>query len=282
MVTRRLFLAKSVTASAAIIAMSPLVRAATSGRKLANFGFISGIIGKELEGDWKAVLKKCVEYGFTEIELGKYLGDSASAFLTYCKQIGIRPTVGGISLSTKEDDIQKSLDALDELNIKIAVNYWPWLSGGPFKLDDCKKSVELLNILGAACRKRGISFCWHNHNKEFIEMEEGLPFDFLMTHTDKDLVKCEMDVYWVAKGGVDPLAYLQKYAGRYEILHLKDMSRTYEKTFECVGKGSIDFPSILKEANKQAIKHYFVEYDNVSDGMACLKTSGEYLQKLSF
>jgi len=282
MVTRRLFLAKSVTASAAIIAMSPLVRAATSGRKLANFGFISGIIGKELEGDWKAVLKKCVEYGFTEIELGKYLGDSASAFLTYCKQIGIRPTVGGISLSTKEDDIQKSLDALDELNIKIAVNYWPWLSGGPFKLDDCKKSVELLNILGAACRKRGISFCWHNHNKEFIEMEEGLPFDFLMTHTDKDLVKCEMDVYWVAKGGVDPLAYLQKYAGRYEILHLKDMSRTDEKTFECVGKGSIDFPSILKEANKQAIKHYFVEYDNVSDGMACLKTSGEYLQKLSF
>jgi sugar phosphate isomerase/epimerase len=282
MVTRRSFLATSITASAAILTMNPLASAVTSGRKLANFGFISGIIGKELEGDWKALLKKCVEYGFTEIELGKYLGDSASAFLAYCKEIGIRPTVGGISLSSKEEDIQKSLDALDELNIKIAVNYWPWLSGGPFKLDDCKKSVELLNILGAACRKRGITFCWHNHNKEFVEMEEGLPFDFLMTHTDKDLVKCEMDVYWVAKGGADPLALLQKYAGRYQILHLKDMTRGDEKTFQCVGKGTIDFPSILKEAQKQNIMHYFVEYDNVADGMACLKTSGEYLRNLSF
>jgi len=282
MVTRRSFLATSATATAALLAISPLAMATSSERKLMNFGFISGIIGNELKGDWKAVLKKFVEYGFNEIELGKYLGDSASSFLAYCKAIGIKPTVGGISLSTKADDIQKSLDALDELNIKIAVNYWPWLSGGPFKLEDCKKSVEILNILGAACHKRGITFCWHNHNKEFIGMEEGLPFDYLMEHTDKDLVKCEMDVYWVAKGGADPLAFLRKYKGRYEILHLKDMTRTDEKTFECVGSGSIDFSAILKEANKQDIKHYFVEYDNVVDGMACLKSSGEYLRNLSF
>ncbi|NEW84889.1 MAG: sugar phosphate isomerase/epimerase, partial [Mariniphaga sp.] len=50
----------------------------------------------------------------------------------------------------------------------------------------------------------------------------------------------------------------------------------------CVGSGIIDFPAILKEANKQDIKHYFVEYDNVVDGMACLKSSGEYLRNLSF
>ena len=281
MVTRRSFLTTSVTA-AAIVATGPLTMAISSGHQLKNFGFIAGIIEKELKGDWKAVLKKCVEYGFSEIELGNYLGDSASSFLTYCKEIGIKPTVGGISLSTKADDIQKSLDALDELNIKTAVNYWPWLTGGPFKLEDCKKSVEILNILGAACKKRGITFCWHNHNKEFIGMEEGLPFDYLMNHTDKNLVKCEMDVYWVAKGGADPLTFLQKYAGRYEILHLKDMTRTDEKTFECVGSGSINFPAILKEADKQGIKRYFVEYDNVADGMACLKSSGEYLRKLSF
>ena len=113
-------------------------------------------------------------------------------------------------------------------------------------------------------------------------MEEGLPFDYLMNYTDKNLVKCEMDVYWVAKGGADPLAFLQKYRGRYEILHLKDMTRDDQKTFECVGSGSIDFAALLREAQKQNIQHYFVEYDNVVDGMACLKSSGEFLHNLSF
>ena len=282
MVTRRSFLTTSATVATALIALNPLTRAASPGHKLKNFGFISGIIGKELKGDWKAVLKKCVEYGFTEIEIARYLGDSASSFLAFCKEIGIKPTVGGISLSTKEADIQKSLDALEALDIKIAVNYWPWLTGGPFKLEDCKKSIEILNTLGEACKKRGITFCWHNHDKEFTEMEEGLPFDYLMNHTDKDMVKCEMDVYWVAKGGADPIALLKKYSGRYEVLHLKDMTRTDEKTFECVGSGIIDFPNIIKEGDKQNIKHYFLEYDNVVDGMACLKSSGIYLRNLSF
>jgi len=281
MVTRRSFLTTSATV-AAIVAINPLAMATSAGLKLNSFGFISGIIGNELKGDWKAVLKKTVEYGFTEIELGKYLGESAPSFLAFCREIGINPVVGGISLSTSPDDIQKSLDDLEELNIKIAVNYWPWLSGGPFQLDDCKKSVEILNILGSACQKRGITFCWHNHNKEFIPMEEGLPFDYLMNYTDKNLVKCEMDVYWVAKGGADPLAFLQKYRGRYEILHLKDMTRDDQKTFECVGSGSIDFAALLREAQKQNIQHYFVEYDNVVDGMACLKSSGEFLHNLSF
>ena len=86
MVTRRSFLATTATAAAVMLAISPLAVAASSERKLMNFGFISGIIGNELKGDWKAVLKKCVEYGFNEIELGKYLGDSASSFLAYCKQ----------------------------------------------------------------------------------------------------------------------------------------------------------------------------------------------------
>jgi hypothetical protein len=53
------------------------------------------------------------------------------------------------------------------------------------------------------------------------------------------------------------------------------------RTFECVGSGIIDFPTILKEARGQGIEHFMLEYDNVVDGMGCLKTSGEYLKSLS-
>jgi sugar phosphate isomerase/epimerase len=250
--------------------------------RLKKFGFISGIIGKELEGDWKTVLKKAVEFGFTEIEIGEYLGDSAAGFLAYCREIGLTPVAGGIGFNDGGDEIAKRLDALNALNMKYAVVYWPWLTGGPFLLDDCKRTVDILNTLGSRCRQDGLILCWHNHDKEFIPLEGGFPFDFVMEHTDPGLVKCELDVYWAKKGGADSLTLMDKYAGRIPILHIKDMAPGIEQDFECPGSGIIDFPSIFKKAQQQGIEHFFVERDNVPDGMACLQSSGEYLRNLRF
>ena len=168
------------------------------------------------------------------------------------------------------------------MELKYAVVYWPWLVGGPFSLEDCKNTAEILNKIGEICKKRGLIFCWHNHNKEFIPMEEGLPFDWLMNHTDKNLVKCEMDIYWVKKGGADPVDFLKKYKNRYGILHVKDMTGDAQQTFADVGSGIIDFPSVFSEAADQGILHYFVEKDNAVNGMETLKKSARYLKKISF
>ena len=111
-------------------------------------------------------------------------------------------------------------------------------------------------------------------------MEKGLPFDYLMENTDPELVNCELDIYWVKKGGGVPLATLKKYDGRIPVLHVKDM--TSEGDFICPGRGIIDFPSIFKEAKKQDIKHYIVERDNEPDGIGCLQSSAEYLKNLRF
>jgi sugar phosphate isomerase/epimerase len=286
MISRRIFITQSATAAAVVVA-APVsyVSASTFSEEnyqLKKFGFISGIIDKELKGDWKAVLKKTVEFGFSEIETGEYLGDSASGFLSYCNSIGLKPVAGGISFSAPAEELTRQLKALNDLGIRYAVIYWPWLSGGPFTLEDCRKSASMLNMLGGECRKNGLLLCWHNHNKEFLAMEDGLPFDYLMNNTDPEIVKCEMDVYWVKKGGADPLALLKKYAGRYAILHVKDMGPGTAEDFECAGSGIIDFPGIFREARVQGIEHYMVERDNVPDGMACLRSSGKYLRGLRF
>lgn len=281
MISRRSFLA-TTTAATALLAFSPQLFAMGNNNQLKNFGFIGGIIGKELKDDWKAALKKAAEFGFTEIETGNFYGKSAKKFLNYCAEVGIKPVVGGVNFSTDKDELNKKLDLLQKMNIQQAVTYWPWKVGAPFKLEDCKTSAEILNTMGEVCKSRGINFSWHNHNNEFIPMEQGLPFDYLMENTQKDLVKCEMDIYWVAKGGADPLSVLKKYAGRIPILHVKDMAPGEAKDFECPGSGIIDFPSIFREANAQGIKHFMVERDNVPDGMACLKSSGAYLKNLTF
>jgi sugar phosphate isomerase/epimerase len=281
MINRRKFLKGSVAAYAAA-ALAPGLFSMPQGKKLRNLGFISGIIDKELKGDWKTVLKQIASFGYTEFETGGFLGDSAEGFLAYCRDIGLMPVAGGINFNGKDEDLKKDFELLHRLKMKYAVTYWPWYTGGPFSLDDCKKSVERLNYLGNKCKENGVVFCWHNHNKEFINMEQGMPFDFIMNNTDKDHVKCELDIYWVKKGGVNPLAMLKKYQGRYAILHVKDMAPGEAQDFECPGSGIIDFVPIFREADLQGINHYMVERDNVPDGMACLRSSAQYLKRISF
>jgi sugar phosphate isomerase/epimerase len=282
MQSRRKFLRISAWSAASAMLAPGISEGIPTGEKLKNFGFISGIVGKELKGDWKAVLKHASQCGFTELETGSYLGDSPASFLSFCRSIGIKPVIGGIPLTTDKAELNQALDKLDELEMTYAVNYWPWKGGGPFKLEDCKVSADMLNQMGQVCKDRGLTFCWHNHNKEFIAMEKGLPFDYLMENTEKNLVSCEMDIYWVAKGGADPLTVLKKYSGRIPVLHVKDMAPGAEQDFACPGRGIIDFPAIFREADKQGIEHYFVERDNEPNGLECLRTSGEYLKNLRF
>jgi sugar phosphate isomerase/epimerase len=84
------------------------------------------------------------------------------------------------------------------------------------------------------------------------------------------------------QGGTDPVKTLQKYRGRYPLIHLKDMAPGDEQTFACPGSGIIDFLEVLSEAVDQDIKHYFVEQDNVVDGLACLESAAVYLKSLRF
>ena len=281
MLTRRKFISGSAaTVATAVFAYDTLLFPAE--KKLRNFGFISGIIGNELKGDWKAVLKQAASFGYTEIETGSFLGESAESYLAFLEETGLRPVAGGINFTATDEELLKSFELLTKLKMKIAVTYWPWYTGGPFSLDDCKKSAERLNYLGKLCRDNGLVFCWHNHDKEFTPMEAGLPFDFLMNNTDSELVKCELDLYWVKKGGGDPLSALKMYPGRSPILHVKDMAPGPAMDFECPGNGIINFPSLFREAERQGIKHYMVERDNVPDGIACLRSAAEYLKQVTF
>jgi sugar phosphate isomerase/epimerase len=281
MITRRHFLRSSIAAVTAA-AISPDHFLPAEGSRLKHFGFISGIIDKELKGDWKTVLKQAAGFGYSEIETGGYLGDSARSFLDFCKGIGLRPVAGGLNFNAGDDEVNKGIALIKELEIDYAVVYWPWYTGGPFSLEDCKKSAERLNYLGKICRSNDLVFCWHNHNKEFTLMEKGMPFDYLMVNTDRDLVKCELDLYWVKKGGADPLSVMKKYPGRFAILHVKDMAPGPDMDFECPGSGIMDFRPLFREAENQGIKHFMVERDNVPDGMACLKSAAEYLSNVTF
>jgi len=283
MISRRKFLAQSALGASALGLLPFEAFAKTQKSKLQDFGFISNILKNEFEtGDWKTVLKLAANMGYTEYE-GGVKGDNPTAFVAYLKDIGLKFVAGGLGMTDDYDKSNMKFEELKSVGASYAVTYWPWFVGAPFKLEDCQKSAPILNKLGELARQQGLGFCWHNHDKEFHAMENGqLPIDYLMENTDPELVKLEMDIYWVKKGGADPLGVMQKYNGRVKIMHVKDMAPGAQQDFECAGAGIIDFAPIFAEGKKQGIKHYFVERDKVQDGMACLEVSAKYLKKLRF
>ena len=283
MYSRNQFLKTAVAAGAGLVAANSFM-ACISERKLEKIGYISGILGPNLgERDWKSILSQTAEYGYSEIEIGNYLGESASTFLAFCNDIGLKPVAGSLGGMTEDTDvIHQSLDRLNSLEMQYGVIYWPFFVGAPFSLDDCKRSVEVLNKTGEICKSRGITLLWHNHDHEFVAMEEGLPFDYLMENTDEDLVQCELDIYWVQKGGADPVEMLKKYSGRYRVLHVKDMAPGEEQDFACPGDGIIEWEPVFAESVSQGIEHFNVERDNAVDGLGCLRSSSQYLKELRF
>jgi len=280
---RRQFIYNALATGSSIAALSALpLSGQTVSPPTLKFGFISNLIKHEMQKDWQYALARAASFGYRELEISSPPdGVSASDFVQFCGGIGLKIIAGGVKMTDDADVLRRQLDEQVKLGLEYAVCYWPWNVGAPFSLENCEWSAPTLNQMGSICREYGLGFCWHNHDKEFQPMEKGLPWHYLMEHTDPDLVSVELDVYWAAKGGADPVHCLKDYAGRFRILHLKDMTAGDEQTFECVGSGILDFPALLEEAGRQDILHFILEKDKAVDGLGCLQSAMSYLKTIS-
>ena len=125
---------------------------------------------------------------------------------------------------------------------------------------DRKRVCQTLNRIGQVVRSRGPVLAYHNHDFEFVSFADGTtPFHLLMTETDPRDVKLELDVYWVAKAGLDPVKYLENGRDRILLLHLKDLASD-GSTVE-VGAGVLPMEQIVRTALLAGVLHLFVEQD---------------------
>lgn len=282
---RRQFITTLGLSAAALSAGLPAWAYDKKRIKLEQIGFISGIVSNALRADWKGNLEKISRMGYTEMEMGGYYGESVAEFKSFCKSLNISPFAGGSTLVNMVKDPERQIAKELEMGKEYWVCYWPWQTPDKqiINKDEIKPAVDELNKLGAICKKEGIKFCWHNHALEFEnKTDEGMVYDIIMKNTDPDTVKSQLDIYWVYKGGGDAVKVLKKYPGRVDILHVKDMDNTAEKSFACPGSGIIDFRPVFREASDQGVRHYIVEKDNERNGMECLASSANYLKNVRF
>ncbi len=161
--------------------------------------------------------------------------------------------------------------------------------------------IEQARIIGEYAKKLGMTLCYHNHDFEFVKIDGEYALDILYKEVPADLLETELDTCWVNVGGVNPAEYIRKYAGRVNIVHLKDfvgcksenmyaligIDENEEKDtggkfeYRPVGYGLQDFPAILKAAEESGTKWVIVEQDMPSMGktpLECAEMSINYLK----
>ncbi len=217
------------------------------------------LINKDLQG----TLASVADIGYTWLEAagysdGKFYGLAPSEFKTMVNDLGMKVVSSHVSFMPEQS--RQVIDAHLELGVSYIVYPWKSMPEKPIR-DDYSKAADLYNMLGEACKREGLKFGYHNHDFEFVKIDDTTGYDLLLKLTEPGSVTFEADLYWMVFAGVDPLAYFRKYPGRFDLWHVKDMEDNPEKDFAPVGTGMINFEEIFDQEDKTGLVYFFVEQD---------------------
>ncbi|TDQ16352.1 sugar phosphate isomerase/epimerase [Algoriphagus boseongensis] len=253
-----------------------------------------GIASYTFRNQWKNGVPQTLDIiqqmGFVEFEGGAPQGVSPEQFRKMCEERGISIPSTGTGFEQLESDPQAVADRAKALGAKYVMCAWIPHKRGQFSKEDADRAIKAFNAGGKVLKENGITFKYHVHGYEFQPYEDGTLFDYLVKNTDSRYVSLQMDVMWTHFGGGDPAALLKKYGKRWVSLHLKDFRKGAPKDMTgltgpendvVLGQGELDFPAILREANKIGIKHMFIE-DESEHELEALPKSIAYLKSLKY
>lgn len=264
-------------------ALQRLGRFPVSASRIAKVGLQLYTVRDLLKTDFEGTLRQVAAIGYREVELTDFYGREPAAVRTFLDGLGLAP----ISMHFDFSKLPAGLDQMIADAHAVGLQYvtFAWI---PEELrpdiDGWKRVAETLTKAGERCHAAGLQLAYHNHSYEFKPLQGQLPYDVLLASSDPKLVQGEMDLYWIADGGQDPLTYFARYPGRFEQVHVKDMGPGPgpDHTMVDVGKGVIDWKKIFAHAGQAGIKHYYVEHDNPPHPIDDIRVSYEYLKKLTF
>jgi len=292
MLTRRRFIQQSsVLAAALMIDTSGLLKMHKA------LGLQLYTVRDEVAKDLEHSLSEVSKAGYTMTELYGYdyktrqfFGRSVKDMAALLKKYHLSTPSGHYNINDMVYGAEYSWDSWKYLldDAKTLGNKYvvvPYVDDKHRTPDDFKRIAERLNKAGELSKAAGLITGYHNHNFEFLTSVDGAPtYEYLLKNTDSQLVKFEMDLYWFANAGQDPVEWIKKYPGRFPMWHIKDMeakTEGQEKGQTCeVGKGVIDWKSIFKHQTEAGVDYVFVEQEQYRRPVfECIKISAGYMKK---
>jgi sugar phosphate isomerase/epimerase len=290
MTSRREFL--TTAAAAVAVACRPRVSATPAPENSLRHP-LKGTLGvqlysfrAQLDKDVPGTLAQVRAFGFRDVETYSLHKMNAQDFADLLKRHELKVSSAHMSYEQCRDKLPAVI--LDAKTLGAEYVTVAWIPHKTFDRDVCLNAAKDFSLWGAELRKHELKFAYHLHGYEFARSIEGTLLDTLMANTPKDAVDYEMDVFWATHGGGDPVALLRKYPGRFRLLHLKDMAKgtkgdltghAPDNTNVPLGTGMIDWPPILRAAEADGVKYYYIEDENVNV-MTQVPQSLKYLANL--
>ena len=197
---------------------------------------------------------KNIIYGFSPKELKKIIDDLDLTITS--GHYGFAPF-----LDKSADELKRFVDqciiASKALNSKYLT--WPVIPEAKRTLKYYKIMADMLNVIGEQVNAAGLGFAYHNHGFEFDDHNGENCFDIILNRTDPDLVKFELDMYWLVKSSnLTPADFIKQNKGRVVMWHIKDMDKVTRDYTE-LGNGSIDYIKLLPDPVESGLDYYYLE-----------------------
>jgi len=289
MTNRRTFLTQASLISAGIMVAPKLVMASAQSNVV---GLQLWSMRDQLPHNVPTVIGKVAKAGYKEVETYGYSkkdgfwGLDAKAFSDLLKSNGMSTPSGHFEFdhffaTGQTDELESYIDAAHITGMETIIV--PHLDGNFIKtVDDFKRIADKLSTAAAICKKEGLKFGYHNHNFEWKQVDGTTFYDTILTHTDPNVVKMEMDLYWVVRTGQDPVEIIKAHPGRFFAFHIKDMDKSNHELNTEIGSGTIDFKRIMSYAKLGGVKHFIVEQENYTniDPYVSITQSCDYVKNV--
>jgi sugar phosphate isomerase/epimerase len=218
--------------------------------------------------DVPGTLDKVKAFGIRNVELAGTYGLTPEKFEALLSARGLKAVSAHFPYERYRDDVEGIAAEAKTFGMKYAGCAWiP--HNDPFDEKTCRAAIAVFNKAGEALAKHGITFFYHVHGFEFQPTGQGTLFELLLAETNPRFVSYQMDVFWIVHPGQDPVKLLEKYGSRWQLMHIKGMKsgtptglltgHTEVTNDVPLGTGQIDYPPILRAAEKAGVRWYIIE-----------------------
>lgn len=235
-------------------------------------------VREHTQTDMRGTLRQLSDIGYRAVELAGYGSLSVTELRRALDEYGLRALGAHVPFARFANDIGGVIADLQSLGCTYAIV--PFLAPEQRATrDDVERLAHSFNEWSSQCSAAGLRFAYHNHAFEFEPLEGSTMFEILASATDPASVAFELDLFWVRVGGLDPLATLQRYAGRVPLVHVKDLAEGDTPKDVPVGEGVMPWSELLAACETAGVEWYIVEQDHPRDALPDVATSLRYLEQ---
>ena len=260
-------------------------------------------VRKSMAEDFEGTIKAIAEMGYEYVEFAGYYNKSAEEIKSILDKYGLKCISVHQSVDFYDNDPDAAAEFLKSFGVKYSVIPWfdkDKLAGSEEWAASKDKFIKAARVLKA----HGMKLGYHNHDFEFDKVDGKYVHDYIFSEIDNDLIDPELDTCWVHYAGINPADKIREFAGRVEIVHLKDFDcrelgggpaydlidsngvglkkKTREDNgfvFRPLGMGRQNFHEILTACEEAGTKLVIVEQDQTYDTpeLEAARISREYL-----